>query len=159
MKTLILILSILSAAPALAQVIHPAQPAPYGSIEEYPRVLRGKKRVVLQLPALADEVNHKVQLILARDLAESDCNYKGLSGTLEKVEREINWLTFYEVKSDGGFTATRMGCLSPPKPDTIYGQSLMIPYRSSEPIVVYVTDKVYVQYRIWKTDGEYKKLN
>lgn len=130
-------------------------PAFARNLNEYPLEINGKKRVAINLPTLNDNEieNYKIEIVLARDLAESDCNWKFMEGTLDK-----GYLSsvgeYWEVNSDGGYSSTRMGCFEPKKPETIRGARQYVHYNSLT--VVYVTDKVHVQYRVLKADGAFR---
>lgn len=114
-----------------------------------------EKRAVFIKPKPA---NNEKQLMIgftfARDLEKSDCNSKFLIGEIKKVD------SHYEVDSDGGYSSTRMGCLQPPKPATIYAgpATIYIPYNSRRVTKVYVPANLKVVYQVYLLEGGYRPL-
>lgn len=133
--------------PALAQ----------DGLSDYPLTLNGKRRVVLNLPAVAGYDNLAIQIRPGKNIESRDCNGKFLSAKLSvKTLPNSDYKTYVDIESDGGVGSTMMYCPQPAETITVYGPRLLVDYPYSRPVVVYVPDSIVVQYRIMRPDTPFK---
>lgn len=127
----------------------------YG-MKPYPPAKDGYKRMVIHLPALADEDATKLELIIGKTI-KVDCNRHWFGGQLaEKVAK--GWgFPYFILKSVTGPASTLMACPPDMKEQEAFvpvrGNDALLRYNSKLPVVVYVPAGFEVHYRIW-TAGE-----
>ena len=143
-KFLIISSFLLSSVPVFAADSPEMQP--------FPEAEEGFKRMVIHLPALADEGANKLEIIIGKTL-KVDCNKHWFIGHLsEKAVRGWGY-TYFILKLVTGPTSTLMAC--PPgqkEQDTfvpVHSDEGLLSYNSKAPVVVYVPIEFDVRYRIW----------
>lgn len=122
-------------------------------VAPYPEAEKGQTRQVIFLPALPDESNAKVELLVGKEM-QVDCNSHFFGGELESKTLQgwgYDYLVLDELK---GPFSTLMAC---PGNETKKEFVTLTPcslqnYNSRLPIVVYVPEGVEVKYRIWRAD-------
>lgn len=126
------------------------------AVAPYPDAEPGYRRSVIYLPVLKKEQDHKVELIIGKDIL-SDCNQKKLMGKIKKRTIPGWGYDYYVVESKGGAASTLKACLS--NEETV--QFVVIPnniklinYNSRLPIVVYTPSDLQVRFRIWSITDE-----
>ncbi|HPI48767.1 MAG TPA: serine protease inhibitor ecotin [Hyphomonadaceae bacterium] len=128
-------------------------------LEAFPAATAGQKRHVVSLPALQNEDEVKVELIVGQTKT-IDCNRHSLGGELKEETLQGWGYTYFSLPSVAGGASTKIGC--PPGSDrqafvTLPGQTL-VRYNSRLPIVLYTPDNVEVRYRLWRA-GDVRKLD
>ena len=123
----------------------------YG-MKPYPPAEEGYKRMVIHLQALADEDNHKVEIIIGKTL-KVDCNQHRFIGHLSEEIAKGWGFTYFMLKSVTGPASTLMACPPGQKEQDAFVQVRsdqgLIRYNSKLPVVVYVPNDFEVHYRIW----------
>lgn len=125
-----------------------------GDLEPWPPADNGYQRMVIRLPALDNEMDHRVELVIGKQL-QVDCNLQHFGGRLER-HTVTGWGYDYLRLTDvRGPVSTMMSC-PPGQPTT---QRLVVVrgpdadhlqrYNSKLPLVVYVPAGFEVHYRIW----------
>lgn len=129
-------------------------------LKPYPSTLPGLQRHVIQLPALPNEDDQQVELIIGKE-EQVDCNATSLLGTLS-TETVKGWgYDYYQVAIKPGRVSTKMACL----PQTTKRAFVSLPlkpaqrfirYNSKLPIVVYAPQEIEVNYRVWQANTKVK---
>ncbi|WP_241610411.1 serine protease inhibitor ecotin [Rosenbergiella epipactidis] len=123
-------------------------------LKAYPTTLPGLHRHVIQLPALANEADQQVELIIGKE-EQVDCNATSLLGTLT-TETVKGWgYDYYQVAIKPGRLSTKMACIPNRKEKRFITLPLdtaqrFIRYNSKLPIVVYAPQEIAINYRIWQ---------
>ena len=131
----------------------------HDELKAFPEAVAGQKRHVLILPAVANEDDLKVQLLIGKTQT-IDCNHHILGGQLETRTAQGWGYDYYVLPSVGAGASTLMGCPANSEREafvTIPDQPLLR-YNSRLPVVVYTPDDVEVRYRIWRA-GEVRGLD
>lgn len=126
------------------------------AVAPYPDADPGYHRFVIYLPALKKERDHKVELIIGKDIL-SDCNQKQLMGKIKKRTITGWGYDYYVVESKDGAVSTLKACLS--NEETVQFVAIpnnikLINYNSRLPIVIYTQSDLQVRYRIWSIADE-----
>ena len=80
-----------------------------GDMKPYPTPDDGVVRTVFRLPALANEVDRKVEVIVGKTL-QVDCNHHWFSGDLESRIAEGWGYTYWVLEKAAGPVSTMMAC-------------------------------------------------
>lgn len=148
MRRLFLSLSLL---PLLATAQSTDDLAPYPPAEP------GDNRFVFRVPALENEADHQVEILVGQML-EVDCNLRRFSGTLEERIAEGWGFPYYVLPEVGGPASTLMACPPDDEPRemfvTVHGDGFRVRYNSQLPVVSYVPEGFQVRYRIWSAAEE-----
>lgn len=125
-------------------------------IAPYPPAKPGYSRFAIFLPKLPQEGDYKVELLIGKDLIV-DCNQKQLLGTVTKHSIAGWGYDYYVVDSKGHAVSTLKAC--PFQEETIQFVAIpnalgLISYNSRLPIVVYASNDMQVNYRIWSISNE-----
>lgn len=121
------------------------------ALKPYPAASAGYNRHVIELPAQANEAEHKVELIAGKTL-EVDCNPQRLSGQWQEKTAEGWGYNYYELSKVGPAMSTLMACPDNSRKPAfvpVGGEPLLVRYNSKLPLVVYAPADVEVRYRIW----------
>ncbi len=124
-------------------------------LQAFPAAVAGQTRHVIQLPALADEDRHKVELIVGRTQSV-DCNRHMFGGALQERTADGWGYTYYVLDSLGQGVSTLMGC-PPGSERTAFVRSsdeTLVRYNSRLPLVVYTPEDVELRYRVWRGGEE-----
>lgn len=126
-------------------------------MKPFPPAEDGYKRMVIHLPALADEDNNKLELIIGKTL-KVDCNRHWFGGQLTEEIAKGWGFPYFVLKSVMGPASTLMACPSDKKEQEAFVQVRsdqgLLRYNSKLPVVVYVPDDFEVHYRIWTAKEE-----
>ncbi|GAA0468699.1 MULTISPECIES: serine protease inhibitor ecotin [Tatumella] len=122
-------------------------------LKPYPPAAEHMQRHVMLLPVLADEPQHRVELIIGKQML-TDCNQVRLAGELSEQTVKGWGYPYYQVSLQPGAVSTRMACVDTPKKNTLVtlpaaGEQLLR-YNSKLPLVVYAPEGVQVSYRVWQ---------
>jgi ecotin len=122
-------------------------------MEAYPPPEAGVVRTAFRLPAVENEQDRKVEILVGKTLL-IDCNSAWFGGDLERRVAEGWGYPYSVLETVGGLASTRMAC--PPDEAqreafvSVRGEGFLQPYNSKLPVVVYVPDGFEVRYRIWR---------
>lgn len=123
-------------------------------LDAFPTEVDGNQRHVIQLPKVKDESRFMIELVPGRREV-ADCNLRSFTAPLHR-EVLAGWGYPYYVLSDLKPTpGTRKICA--PGSDSrrfirVRGDSLILPYSSRLPLVVYLPEGVLLKYRVWRAD-------
>lgn len=125
-------------------------------ISMYPKVKKGYKQLIIQLPVEENENDLKIELFIGLEKLV-DCNYHTVIGKAKEITVEGWGYDYYMVESSGETMSTRMGCPTPPTRKFVSMSAIFTRYNSKLPIVLYVPKDFEVQYRFWKADTTIQK--
>ena len=126
-------------------------------MEPYPAADEGFERLVFRVPAVENETDRKVEIIVGKTLSV-DCNLTWYGGTLDKRVAEGWGYSYFVLQKASGPASTMMAC--PPGEEktevfvTVRGDGFLQRYNSKLPTVVYVPQGFEVRYRIWEAGKE-----
>jgi ecotin len=146
-------LPLLSLACALPLVACAATPEAF---KPYPAAADGYNRHVIELPAQADEAEHKVEIIAGKTL-EVDCNQQRLGGQWQEKTVEGWGYSYYELSQVGPAMSTLMACPDGSRKQAfvrVGGEPQLVRYNSKLPLVIYAPKDIEVRYRIWSAAGQ-----
>ncbi|MEO9332472.1 MAG: serine protease inhibitor ecotin [Pseudomonas sp.] len=146
-------LPILSLACALPLVACAATPE---ALKPYPAADDGYNRHVIELPAQANEAEHKVEIIAGKTL-EVDCNQQRLGGQWQEKTVEGWGYSYYELSQVGPAMSTLMACPDGSRKQAfvrVGGEPQLVRYNSKLPLVIYAPKDIEVRYRIWSAAGQ-----
>lgn len=115
---------------------------------------KGQTRFVIMLPhkERGEDSNFQVEIIVGKEMLTDGVNQVRLGGKIESKPLEGWGFTYYQVDKFGPAASTLIGV--PPGTPMVMKfvtvPSLIIPYNSRVPLVVYVPEGGEVRYRIWK---------
>ena len=132
------------------------------SVHMYPQPKEGSLRFVIEVPALKNENNHKIELQIGK-VMKVDCNQHILMGTLEAKPLKGWGYTYLEANNISGMRAsTRMACNAPESEKFIAlapSENSLRRYNSRSPIVIYVPKGYEVRYRLWSAEEKSQEAN
>ncbi|KDB05827.1 Proteinase inhibitor I11, ecotin domain containing protein [Burkholderia sp. lig30] len=142
--------AVCAAAPADAAGV------PAEAIKMFPPPADGQQRMVIGLPALGDEADARVELMVGKTL-QADCNQHWFGGELT-AETVQGWgYTYYRLGDVKGPVSTMMACPGQTPREQfvqVRGDDMLLRYNSRLPLVVYVPDGFEVRYRVWRAARE-----
>jgi len=141
-----------AAQPASA----PDRPDAARELKAFPSSLAGHQRYVIELPALADEAAHQLELIGGKAMTV-DCNARGLDGRLQARDVPGWGYTYWVLESKGQVRSTMMMC--PPgteKPGFVQAEPLLVRYNSKLPVVVFVPEGMQLRWRVWQAGATHE---
>lgn len=126
-------------------------------LKPFPEADSGYVRHVIRLPVLANEEDHKLQLIIGK-IVEVDCN-KHFFGGKWSHETVPGWgYSYYLLTELAGPGSTMMACPEDePRREEFVSVRIeddIIRYNSKLPVVVYTPEGVIVRYRVWSAGEE-----
>ncbi|TXH67047.1 MAG: ecotin [Thiothrix sp.] len=125
--------------------------SPQVTMQPFPKPHAGDKRLVIRLPARADEASLLVRITPGK-LSQVDCNTQSYAGTLETKTLQGWGYNFYVLRSQGHAMSTMMAC--PPNSSRtafvpVAGAQQTISYNSRMPLIYYVPKDFNVQYEVF----------
>jgi len=118
----------------------------------------GWQRIALSLEPVKDETLLKVELVVGLEMV-IDCNLHGLQGEFEYQTVKGWGYGLWKFKTNGEIVSTLMACEADSEHlSFVHGQSQLVRYNSKLPVVVYIPQGYELRWRVWETDGAYKKL-
>lgn len=135
------------AAPSATQADRPDLAK---ELKVFPVTMPGHRREVIELPALPNEDERKIELIGGKAM-NVDCNARGMDGQFESHDVPGWGYTYWVFKSSGQALSTMMAC--PPgsaKPGFVQAQPLWLRYNSRLPVVVFVPEGMQLRWRVWQ---------
>lgn len=147
MKSSVLFCTLLASLTAI-----PLAAASNKDVKMFPPATEQQQRNVIRLPALDNEQDRKVEILISKPL-EVDCNRQRLTGDL--VEDTVKgWgYSYYTLSEVKGPVSTMMACPNNDKHQAqvpVYGEGFLLRYNSRLPVVLYAPKDVTIQYRIWQ---------
>ena len=129
-------------------------PAPlHEALQPFPAARADQIRWVIQLPPQAREADWRVELIPGQQM-QVDCNRHRLIGQLQTQTVQGWGYDYYELQTQGRVMSTLMGCPEGSKRSAfVSAESLMLPYNSRLPMVIYTGKAYQVQYRLWQAQA------
>jgi ecotin len=121
------------------------------ALKPYPAAADGYARHVIELPAQANEAEHKVELIAGKTL-EVDCNQQRLGGQWQEKTVEGWGYNYYQLGQVGPAVSTLMACPDGSRQQAfvqVGGEPMLVRYNSKLPLVIYAPADVEVRYRVW----------
>ncbi|AIO31278.1 ecotin family protein [Burkholderia cenocepacia] len=143
-----------TAACAAGPASAPAVPAE--SIKMFPQPTAGQQRVVIALPALENEGDARVELMIGKTL-QTDCNQQWFGGELTAEDVKGWGYTYYRLADVKGPASTLMACPGQAPQQRfvqVRGGEQLLRYNSRLPLVVYVPEGFEVRYRVWNASKE-----
>ncbi len=132
------------------------------SVHMYPQPKEGSLRFVIEVPALKNENNHKIELQIGK-MMKVDRNQHILMGILEAKPLKGWGYTYLEASKISGIRAsTRMACNEPESEKFVAlspSENSLRRYNSRSPIVIYVPRGYEVRYRLWSAEGKSLEAN
>ena len=128
-----------------------------GEMKPYPAADAGFVRTAFRLPAMDNEADLRVEIIVGRMLTV-DCNRAWFGGDLERRVAKGWGYSYFVLPKAAGPAATMMAC--PPGEERseafvqVRGEGFVQPYNSKLPVVTYVPEGFSVRYRIWAAGTE-----
>ncbi len=129
-------------------------------LKVFPAAQHDYKQSTIILPALANEGNYKVEIVVGKTMAV-DCNRTWLTGELVKEDIAGYGYSYYTVKGDVLAASTRMWCGEgkTEKKFVSMNDTELIAYNSRMPIVVYAPKDLEVKYKVWSTNDKAMPAN
>lgn len=124
-------------------------------IKMFPAPTPDQQRVVIRLPALADESSSKVEVMISKQL-ETDCNRQRLGGNLQEKNLEGWGYNYYSLEKVTGPISTMMACPEQSKKISavpVMGDGYLLRYNSKLPLVIYAPKGLNVGYRLWQAEA------
>ncbi|AOK17420.1 ecotin [Burkholderia cepacia] len=129
------------------------------SIKMFPQPAAGQQRVVIALPALENEGDARVELMIGKTL-QTDCNQQWFGGELTAEDVKGWGYTYYQLTDVKGPASTLMACPGQAPQQRfvqVRGDGQLLRYNSRLPLVVYVPDGFEVRYRVWRASDDVKR--
>ena len=138
----------------LASVVLPSVAAAQtlADMRPYPEPEEGFTRMVFRLPALENEEDRRVEIIVGKTLL-IDCNPTHYAGSITERVAQGWGYPYYVLEGVSGPVSTLMAC--PPGEQRreafvrVRGDGFLQRYNSKLPVVTYVPEGFEVRYRIW----------
>ncbi|HDR8955040.1 serine protease inhibitor ecotin [Burkholderia vietnamiensis] len=121
------------------------------SIKMFPQPAAGQQRAVIALPALDNEADARVELMIGKTLP-TDCNQQWFGGELTAEDVKGWGYTYYRLTDVKGPASTLMACPGQAPQQRfvpVRGDGQLLRYNSRLPLVVYVPEGFEVRYRVW----------
>ncbi|MBR7976403.1 serine protease inhibitor ecotin [Burkholderia vietnamiensis] len=121
------------------------------SIKMFPQPAAGQQRAVIALPALDNEADARVELMIGKTLP-TDCNQQWFGGELTAEDVKGWGYTYYRLTDVKGPASTLMACPAQAPQQRfvqVRGDGQLLRYNSRLPLVVYVPEGFEVRYRVW----------
>ncbi|HDR9241093.1 serine protease inhibitor ecotin [Burkholderia vietnamiensis] len=121
------------------------------SIKMFPQPAAGQQRAVIALPALDNEADARVELMIGKTLP-TDCNQQWFGGELTAEDVKGWGYTYYRLTDVKGPASTLMACPAQAPQQhfvQVRGDGQLLRYNSRLPLVVYVPEGFEVRYRVW----------
>jgi len=125
-------------------------------LQAFPAPEAGMTRYVIRLPALEQEADAQVELIVGREL-EVDCNIHRFGAVLSEQVASGWGYRYYVIDRIDGPLSTMKACPEDTRERRFVSAPLgdsLVPYNSRLPMVVYVPDGFDLRYRVWSAGAE-----
>ncbi|WP_299584932.1 ecotin family protein [uncultured Microbulbifer sp.] len=123
-------------------------------LDAFPAEVDGKRRHVIELPKVVDESRFMVELVPGKS-SVADCNLRSFRAPLQRQVLP-GWGYPYFVLADLKPTQGPRKVCAPGSESRrfirVRGDGLILPYTSSQPLVVYLPEDVQLKYRVWRAD-------
>lgn len=126
------------------------------ALKPFPAAIEGFQRHVIDLPALANEADHKVELIAGKTM-EVDCNQRRLGGQWQEKTVQGWGYGYYELEKVGPAFGTLMACPDDSRRQAfvpVGGEPMLVRYNSKLPLVIFAPADVEVRYRVWSAAAD-----
>ena len=132
-------------------------------VKAFPPAGEGQTRFVVQLPhkERGEDDNFKVEIFVGKVMPTDGVNQVRLGGEIESKLLDGWGFTYYSVEAFGPAASTLIG-VPPGTPEVkkfVSMPSLLIPYNSRVPLVIYVPKAGEVRYRIWQASETMNSAN
>ncbi|KVF62010.1 serine protease inhibitor ecotin [Burkholderia vietnamiensis] len=129
------------------------------SIKMFPQPAAGQQRAVIALPALDNEADARVELMIGKTLP-TDCNQQWFGGELTAEDVKGWGYTYYRLTDVKGPASTLMACPAQAPQQRfvqVRGDGQLLRYNSRLPLVVYVPEEFDVRYRVWHASKDVRQ--
>jgi ecotin len=126
------------------------------ALHPFPKAEEGFKRTVIRLPALPNEGDCKVEILIGKTM-RVDCNHHWFGGSLEQRDVQGWGYSYWILPKASGPVATRKGCPDDAWHDAfvrVQGDGYLLRYNSRLPVVIHVPKDFEVRYRLWKAEAD-----
>lgn len=126
--------------------------SPTVTMKPFPKPLAGDTRLVIRLPARANESSLLIRVTPGK-LKTVDCNTSAYTGSLETKTLQGWGYNFYVLRTNGTGVSTMMAC--PPSSSSkmafvpVASAQQTLPYNSRMPLVYYVPKEFSIQYEVF----------
>jgi ecotin len=127
-------------------------------LSPFPGPGAGFKRTVIRLPALEDEQDYKVEIMVGKTMQVDRCNQHWFMGSLEEKTVEGWGYPYWVLPKASGPASTLMACF--PRGEKreafvrVNGDGYLMRYNSRLPLVIHVPSDFEVLYRLWQAQKE-----
>lgn len=137
--------------------------AEHKELKAFPKADKDMERFVIELPhrERGEEDSYKVEIIPGKTMMTDGVNNMRVGLSVESKPLKGWGYTFYEITGK----AIAMSTLIAPPPGTkkvkkfVQGKSLIIPYNSRLPVVIYAPKGTEIRWRIWEAPAEFDKVD
>ncbi|WP_292008435.1 ecotin family protein [Chryseobacterium sp.] len=124
----------------------------------YPRVPEGYKRMLIKLPAVQNEKDLRIEILIGKNINADVCNEFGMEGSIQLEETfDKKGIVYEHYKAkDVNVIQTLMLCGDNKKVKKFVSIGKTIYYSSKLPIAIDVPKDMEVSYKILRVDKEVK---
>lgn len=117
-----------------------------------------RRVIVLEEKERSEEDSYRVEIVAGKTLLTDGVNKLQLGSSLESLNLEGWGYTYYRLGGSGNVISTLMAAPDGAKKveQWVSGKSLLIPYNSRLPIVVYLPQGYELRYRIWQAPSSWE---
>ncbi|QIA65508.1 ecotin [Vibrio astriarenae] len=118
----------------------------------YPETIDGLVINTFILPTLDNEQDRLIEVLVSTTIETKDtCNNMNLPAAQQRHSLEGWGYSYYIVRADNGVISTMMGCDNEEtvEREVFAPRGELLNYNSKIPLVIYSTENVTIDYRVW----------